>query len=64
MTLWVSCFFVILQFIDAVNLHDFVDLNLWYFDDGTLVGKQFPLSTLLSLYSRPRVWTTFKSVQM
>ena len=31
---------VILQFIDAVNLRDFIELNLWYLDDGTLVGKQ------------------------
>ena len=40
---------VILQFIDAVNLRDFVELNLWYLDDGTLVGKQSSLSSLLSL---------------
>jgi len=42
---------VILQFIDAVNLRDYVDLNLWYLDDGTLVGKQSSLSTLLSHFS-------------
>ena len=42
---------VILQFIDAVNLRDFVELNLWYLDDGTLVGKQYSLSSLLSLFA-------------
>ena len=42
---------VILQFIDAVNLRDFVELNLWYLDDGTLVGKQSSLSSLLSLFA-------------
>jgi len=26
----------LVQFIDAVNLHDFVHLNLWYLDDGLL----------------------------
>ena len=42
---------VILQFIDVVNLRDFVELNLWYLDDGTLVGEQSSLSSLLSLFA-------------
>jgi len=39
---------IILQFIDAVQLHDLVELNLWYLDDGTFVGNQSSLQTLLS----------------
>ena len=42
---------VILQFIDAVKLHDLVELNPWYLDDGTLVGKQSSSSSLLSLFA-------------
>jgi len=42
---------VILQFIDAFKLWDFVQLNLWYLDDGTLVGKRSSLLSLLSLFS-------------
>jgi len=44
---------VILQFIDAVKLRDFVQLNLQHLDDGTLVGKlsSLLLVSLLSLFS-------------
>ena len=38
----------LLQFIDAVQLRDLVELNLWYLDNGTFVGNQFSLQTLLS----------------
>jgi len=52
MILWALCFLrVILQFIDAVKLHDLIELNIWYFDDGTLVGKQSSLLSLLSLFA-------------
>ena len=33
-------FLVILQFIDAVQLCDLMELNLWYLDDGMFVGNQ------------------------
>ena len=42
---------VILQFIDSIHLHDLVQLNLWYLDDGTLVGKRSSLSSLLSYFA-------------
>ena len=48
---------VILQFINAVQLCDLVKLNLWYLDDGTFVGNQYSLQTLLSHF-RIRLWSS------
>ena len=42
---------VILLFIDVLNLCDLVKLNLWYLDDGTFVGTQPSLLSLLSLFT-------------
>ena len=44
---------VLLQFTDAVKLHDLVQLNMWYLDHGTFVGKRSSMQTLLSHFISP-----------
>ena len=44
---WVL-YFSLLSSCNLLMLHDLVQLNIWYLDDGTLVGKRSSLQTLLS----------------